>query len=518
VKIIHKIVLMPSLAVVALVVVFGVVQVTRSVNDDLTRRIETGFVPAVTMSQDLVEMLAALQRGLQDAVASADPSLFADTDEIRLAFLQTVDRAGNNETLDAGQLEELGRSFDEYYDLARGSSARLINGEYGEDLQTALRQTVDRYNAIKATLDEISKGSSENISRAFARSRTNESRATILYLVVLVVCIGLLVALSSSVIRSISRSLDRVTAVAAGVADGQLTHRIEVVGEDELGTMGAALNRALEKMRAAVAAFGDNARALAGASDELNGISRQMSGGADANSEQATMASGAAEQVSASVESVAVGIEEMSASIREIAVNSQEAATVAANAVNAAQDTNRLITRLGERSTEISGVVKVISDIAGQTNLLALNATIEAARAGEFGRGFAVVADEVKELARGTAAATGDISTRMESIQADIDSGVQAIGNIATIIDRISEIQSSIALAVEQQTATASEISRSINEAARGSSEIAAHVLEVARSAQVTVDGASATRRSAESLSLMAAELREHVANFRYRD
>ena len=230
------------------------------------------------------------------------------------------------------------------------------------------------------------------------------------------------------------------------------------------------------------------------------------------------MASTAAEQVSVSVEAVATGIEQMTASIHEIARNSQEAARVAAGAVASARDTNDLITHLGERSNEISGVAKVISDIAEQTNLLALNATIEAARAGESGRGFAVVANEVKELARGTAAATEDISSRMISIQEDINAAVGAIGEIAEVVDRISEIQTSIALAVEEQTATASEISRSINEAAHGTSEIAEHSLQVAQSAQVTADGAGATRQAAEGLLNMAEELKKLVAEFHYRE
>ncbi len=383
--------------------------------------------------------------------------------------------------------------------------------------RTRCPNTVARYQSIKTTLDEIAETSSENISQAFERSRSNQAKATILYVVVLIVCIIALVALSISVVRSISLSMDRVVAVTAGVADGELTHRIEIASADELGTMGVSINRALDRMRDAVAIFGDNAGSLADASDDLSNISVQMAGGAEINSEQATMASGAAEQVSVSVEAVATGIEQMTASIHEIARNSQEAARVAADAVASARSTNELITHLGERSNEISGVAKVISEIAEQTNLLALNATIEAARAGESGRGFAVVADEVKELARGTAAATEDISSRMVSIQADINGAVAAIGEIAEVVDRISEIQTSIALAVEEQTATASEISRSINEAAHGTSEIANHALQVAQSAQVTADGAGATRRAAENLSNMAEELKKLVAEFRYR-
>jgi methyl-accepting chemotaxis protein len=117
---------------------------------------------------------------------------------------------------------------------------------------------------------------------------------------------------------------------------------------------------------------------------------------------------------------VAAGSEEMGVSIREIASNASDAAQVASQAVGVAEATNATVSKLGESSTEIGNVVKVITAIAEQTNLLALNATIEAARAGEMGKGFAVVAGEVKTLASQTSHATDDVRQRVHEIRTDI--------------------------------------------------------------------------------------------------
>jgi len=134
--------------------------------------------------------------------------------------------------------------------------------------------------------------------------------------------------------------------------------------------------------------------------------------------------------------------------------------------------TTAIVSKLGESSTEIGQVIKVITSIAQQTNLLALNATIEAARAGEAGKGFAVVANEVKELAKETAKATEDISRKIEAIQTDSKAAVDAIASISGVINQINEISCTIATAVEEQNATTNEMSRNVSEAAHGSSEI----------------------------------------------
>jgi methyl-accepting chemotaxis protein len=256
---------------------------------------------------------------------------------------------------------------------------------------------------------------------------------------------------------------------------------------------------------------GGSARAVTGSAGALASVSSEMSATAEETAAQAGVVSAAGEQVSHNVATVATAVEEMSASIREIAQQAGEAARITASAVTQAETTNATVGQLGAASAEIGKVVEVITTIAEQTNLLALNATIEAARAGEAGKGFAVVAGEVKELAKETAKATEEISSKIAAIQTETGSAVDAIGAIGLVVGRMSDISSTIASAVEEQTATTNEISRNVSEAARGSADIAENVTAVAQAAQNTAAAAGATQQTAVSLGDVAADLQAVV-------
>jgi methyl-accepting chemotaxis protein len=262
------------------------------------------------------------------------------------------------------------------------------------------------------------------------------------------------------------------------------------------------------KLAETMTAISQNAQTLGSASEELSAVAQQMSSNSEETTAQANVAAAASEQISTNITTVATSAEEMSASVKEIAKNASEAARVATQAVKVADETSRTVNKLGVSSTEIGKVIKVITSIAQQTNLLALNATIEAARAGEAGKGFAVVANEVKELAKQTAAATEDISGKIEAIQTDTEGAVKAITEISKIIGQINDIQNTIASAVEEQTATTNEIARNTNEAARGSSEIAKNVTSVSLAAKSTSEGAANTLTAASELAKLAAQLR----------
>lgn len=316
-------------------------------------------------------------------------------------------------------------------------------------------------------------------------------------------------------LRKQVQPLGETVGVLEEIAQGDLSRRIDVQTKDEVGRMGAALNQAVDAMAQAIQAIAGTADSLSMEAERMKSLSAEMSHSAGETAGQADAVSSTSEQIRLSIEAVAEGIGEVSASIQEIAASAHKAARVAHTAVEVAEAANMTVGKLGESSAEIGEVVKVIRNIAEQTNLLALNATIEAARAGESGKGFAVVANEVKELAKATSEATHDISHRIEAIQADTGSAVDAISEITSIINTINELQTTIASAVEEHTASTRTISLSVAEVADGSAGLAASIAAVGEAATHTRVGAQESTVGAGTLSTMAVDLKELVGRFR---
>ncbi|MFI5118036.1 MAG: methyl-accepting chemotaxis protein [Terriglobales bacterium] len=369
----------------------------------------------------------------------------------------------------------------------------------------AQEETVDAI--VKVTDDMVASDQAEAL--AVVQSRTR------ILIAVGLVMLAVVIGFSYTMSRSILGPLRETLAVLQALAAGDLRQKMDVSSTDEIGTMGHALNQAIAGMAGAIQSIAETAEHVAAASEELNSTSQQITANSEETSAQADVVSKAAQAVSQNLQTVATGAEEMGASIKEIAKNATEAAKVATGAVRVAESTTATVSKLGDSSTEIGQVIKVITSIAQQTNLLALNATIEAARAGEAGKGFAVVANEVKELAKETAKATEDISRKIEAIQSDTKAAVDAIATISGVINQVNDISGTIATAVEQQNATTNEMSRNVSEAAQSSGEITSNIAGVAEAAQGTTRGATDTQKASQQLVETSAQLRHLVEQFK---
>ena len=384
-----------------------------------------------------------------------------------------------------------------------------------EASQLAMAEGLSSYTAAwKDINDDVAlnvKGGDQSMKEAAATY--SSARLWVIGILIAGCVLGFLVA--TMIGKAVAAPASRMVEMIQGLAGNNLAmNDLDIVSRDELGEAGEALNRMKNNLRQIVRSISETAQQVASASEELSGTSQQITANSEETSTQAQVVSKASGEVNENLQTVATGSEEMGASIKEIAKNAHESAKVATGAVRVAEDTTQIVGKLGDSSTEIGQVIKVITSIAQQTNLLALNATIEAARAGEAGKGFAVVANEVKELAKQTAKATEDISRKIEAIQGDTKNAVGAISQISEVIKQVNDISNTIATAVEEQNATTNEMARNVSEAARGSSEIAKNIAGVAEAAQNTAHGANQSHAAAQTLAEMSTRLHQLVSQF----
>lgn len=423
----------------------------------------------------------------RDAVSDEEVSALAEIDAVQDRALPIIDRVV--------ELREQGRD---------GQALELLLGD-------AKPAFVDWLAAINVLIDLEE---DMNAAESAAARKTTDGFLGVMLVVGLVVLV-LAGYLMRRLLRAIVGPLNEARTVLGAVAEGDLTQRLDVRRNDEVGDLAVSMNQALGAVNEAMTALAANADRLATATSEIGrlteGIGAEAADSA-AQSERAAVESG---EVSESLQSVASASEEMGASIREIAHSAHEAARAAMNAVETVRVTNQTVSQLGESSQAIGDVVKVITSIAEQTNLLALNATIEAARAGEAGKGFAVVANEVKELAQETSRATDDIARRVEAIQADTGGAVTAIGEIAVVIESINEHQTTIASAVEEQTATTTAMGRSVTDASSGVTRIAGSMAAVAAGAQSTSASVAEAQHASGELARASTQLQDLVGGFR---
>lgn len=357
--------------------------------------------------------------------------------------------------------------------------------------------------------------------------------------------------------KYITNKIKPVNELSKAIADGDLTQKLEIKSEDELGQMSSHLNDMVSNLKNIVLEVSSSIESVVATSEELTASSDQTKIAADeiAHSVQ-NMADNEEKQnevtnkVSKASEIVFKGMKNISDSVDKVNISSIESCDKAKNGNKVVEEaiehmnnindkvtaSSNIINVLSHKSNEIGNIVALITEVSEQTNLLALNAAIEAARAGEQGRGFSVVAEDVRELAEESGNAAKQISNLILEIQNEIASavksmneGTEAVKQGIAVVKDTGESFQSILSAVDNVSKQMQKTSNEVIETYNGTQEVVNsmnRIIEITKqSSEGTQSIAAATEEqsalmkevanAAEVLSQMAVELEKIFSKFK---
>lgn len=413
---------------------------------------------------------------------------------------QARDRMGEFKKLlqDHAQVLQSTNGFEAQFSLWYQASSDVINAVKNSqfDLARQLHESKSKkefkalrsiYNAAGEAADNrVKELDLQATEQATAQTQMSVTIATLVAIVALVIAyFG-----PKIIVNAIQDITNRINDIVDG--DGNLTQRIPITRQDEIGELANAFNLFVAQLQQMVIAIISQTKDVSHTVENL------------ATKSATTI--GISHEQEQFVDTIVTAVNEMSAAVREVASNALHTATeitkvndqtiegkkILTQSVHHIQQLSEsvknavaVIEKLSVNSANIASVLDVIRSIAEQTNLLALNAAIEAARAGEQGRGFAVVADEVRTLASRTETSTQDIQSMIEELQRGVNDAVKSIESGASLThstvtlasqtqdaldqilnstSKVSEMSTQTATATEEQTHVTEEINRNLTE------------------------------------------------------
>jgi methyl-accepting chemotaxis protein len=315
--------------------------------------------------------------------------------------------------------------------------------------------------------------------------------------------------------------------IASG--EGDLTRRLPVKGNDEVGQSAQVFNDMMENFNQLVRQVRDSASQVSARVAALSDIADRVSQSSHLQNERSIEAAGAVEELAASISSIAQSAEHVQHQSQESLARANEGSRNLSVLLGEMDVVEHAVKEMAAsvndfvRNTEsITQMTREVKDIAEQTNLLALNAAIEAARAGEQGRGFAVVADEVRKLAEKSSrsaseidAITANLSAQSVAVRRSIEAGLDHLASSQSAVATVSSVLQATNGSVSEVDHGLESIASATEQQHRVSSRVEASIESIADMARDNTGAVEQTAGAAHDLKRLAEGLAAMVGRFK---
>ncbi|MBU8897945.1 chemotaxis protein [Corallococcus sp. H22C18031201] len=452
-----------------------------------------------------------------------------DMDRLRTALSSYPEQRARMvrlEPLVASKLGELEESIRLRRDKGEQAASDAVREGRGRALMEEIRQVI-------AELQETEQARWD--SHAEAASDTAQQTLAVLA-VCIVLGLGLVIAGSLIITRSITHPLRQLIVGAEQLGRGQLSHRIDIKRRDEMADLASAFNSMADRRQQAEVQLARQSeerehtlKTVAEFVNQLASTSAQILASTTAQVAGAQEQSSAVTETVSTIEEITKTSEEAAGRARAVsdtARHSDEVGRTGRRAVEEAvssmgsvreqvESIASRILALAEQAQAISDIISTVTDISEQTHMLALNASIEASRAGEHGRGFAVVASEVKALADQSKKATAQVRQILGQIQKathgavmTTEEGTKSVASATRVVTEAGATIQALSDLLTQASLTAAQIAASANQQATGIGQIRQAMHDVNQATQQGLTSARQTERALQDINAMGQKLK----------